>query len=39
LLCPQRLRKLPPQFSWIDQRLVREQHIDRLSHRPFTCFW
>jgi hypothetical protein len=18
---------------------VREQHIDRLSHRPFTCFW
>ena len=32
LLYPQRLRKLPPQFSWIDQRLVREQHIDRLSH-------
>ena len=32
LLCPKRLRQLPPQFSWIDQRLVREQHIDRLSH-------
>jgi len=32
LLYPQRLRRLPPQFSWIDQRLVREQHIDRLSH-------
>lgn len=32
LLRPKRLRKLPAQFSWIDQRLVREQHIDRLSH-------
>jgi len=26
------LRKIPPQFSWIDQRLVREHHIERLSH-------
>ena len=32
VLYPQRLRRLPPQFSWIDQRLVREQHLDRLSH-------
>lgn len=32
LLYPQRLRQLPPQFSWIDQRLVRDEHIDRLSH-------
>jgi hypothetical protein len=32
LLYPQRLRKLPAQFSWIDQRLVRDEHIDRLSH-------
>ena len=24
LLCPQRLRTVPHQFSWIDQRLVRE---------------
>ena len=24
LLCPQRLRQVPRQFSWIDQRLVRE---------------
>jgi len=23
VLCPQRLRRVPPQFSWIDQRLVR----------------
>jgi hypothetical protein len=32
LLDPARLRKIPPQFSWIDQRLVREHHIERLSH-------
>ena len=32
LLDPARLRKIPPQFSWIDQRLVREHHIQRLSH-------
>jgi|SRR5258708_4680792 hypothetical protein len=29
LLCPQRLRRVPHQFSWIDQRLVREGHITR----------
>src|ERR1700732_1892995 len=29
LLCPQRLRTVPHQFSWIDQRLVREGHISR----------
>lgn len=27
-----KLRKLPKQFSWIDQRLVREHYIDDLSH-------
>ncbi len=32
LLDPERLRKIPPQFSWIDQRLVREHYIERLSH-------
>src|ERR1700704_7016114 len=29
LLCPQRLRTVPHQFIWIDQRLVREGHIAR----------
>lgn len=28
VLCVERLRTLPAQFSWIDQRLVRERHID-----------
>ena len=27
LLCPHRLRHVPHQFSWIDQRLVRDRHI------------
>ena len=26
------LRQVPKQFSWVDQRLVREHYIDRLSH-------
>lgn len=29
LLCPERVRKLPPRFSWVDQRLVRDRHIER----------
>jgi hypothetical protein len=29
LLCPQRLRTVPQQFSWIGRRLVRESHIAR----------
>ena len=29
ILCPQRLRRVPAQFSWIDQRLVRHGHITR----------
>jgi len=28
VLCLERLRTLPAQFSWIDQRLVRERHLD-----------
>jgi hypothetical protein len=27
LLCPRRRRKVPAQFSWVDQRLVRDKHI------------
>jgi hypothetical protein len=26
------LRQVPKQFSWVDQRLVRERYIDALSH-------
>jgi hypothetical protein len=31
VLCKQRLRRVPPQFSWIDHRLVRDRHISRCS--------
>lgn len=31
-ICKAKLRHLPSQFSWLDQRLVRERYIDRLSH-------
>ena len=27
-----KLRKVPRQFSWVDQRLVRDRYIDQLSH-------
>jgi hypothetical protein len=29
VLCPERLRQLPPQFSWVDHRLVREHYLER----------
>ena len=38
LLCPQRKRKVPKQFSWLDHRLVREHYIDRLSHRACALY-
>lgn len=28
----ERIRKIPRQFSWIDQRLVRDRHIEQCSH-------
>ena len=28
----QRIRNVPRQFSWIDHRLVRDRHIENLSH-------
>lgn len=32
VLYPERIRKVPEQFSWVDHRLVREGHIELLSH-------
>lgn len=28
---PERLRQIPPQFSWVDHRLVREGYFERCS--------
>ena len=30
--------QFPAQFSWIDHRLVRDQHIDRLSHAAAALY-
>ena len=38
LICPQRLRRVPEQFSWIDQRLVRDRHISRVSHPALALY-
>lgn len=29
VLCPEAVRSLPARFSWVDQRLVRDRHIER----------
>ena len=36
VLCPERLRKVPPQFSWIDHRLVRENYFIRCDHSSWA---
>ncbi len=28
---PERMRRVPARFSWVDQRLVRNRHLDRLD--------
>ena len=33
-----KLRQVPQQFSWVDQRLVRERHIDQLGHAACTLY-
>ena len=38
VLCPERLRKVPPQFSWIDHRLVRDRHISRCSAQALALY-
>ena len=32
------LRQVPKQFSWVDQRLVREHYIDGLSHQACALY-
>jgi len=31
-ICPDRVRRVPKQFSWLDHRLVRDHYIDRCTH-------
>ena len=38
VLCPQRLRKVPAQFSWVDQRLVRQRFIERCEPAAWALY-
>jgi len=37
-ICPDRIRTIPEQFSWLDHRLVRDRHIESLSHEAATLY-
>jgi hypothetical protein len=37
-ICPDRIRSIPAQFSWVDQRLVRDHHIECLSHEAAKLY-
>lgn len=38
LLRPERLRRVPAQFSWIDQRLVREGYLERCDVQALALY-
>lgn len=38
ILCPERLRHVPRQFSWIDHRLVRDRHIQGPSPQALALY-
>jgi hypothetical protein len=38
VLCPARVRKPPPQFSWVDQRLVRERYLERCDANALALY-
>jgi len=38
VLNPERLRKVPSQFSWIDHRLVRENYFVRCDHPAWALY-
>lgn len=37
-ICPNLIRSIPDQFSWVDHRLVRDRHIDHLSHQASALY-
>ena len=38
LLVPSRVRRVPRQFSWVDQRLVRDHHIERCDTSALALY-
>ena len=37
-LCPERIRKPPAGFNWLDHRLVREHYIDKCSNQAAALY-
>ena len=35
---PDLIRSIPDQFSWVDHRVVRDRHIERLSHQASALY-
>src|ERR1022692_1329845 len=38
VLRPERLRRVPTQFSWLDQRLVRDRHLERCDVHALALY-
>ena len=38
ILCAERLRRIPGQFSWIDQRLVRDRYLQQCDHGALALY-
>ncbi len=38
VLRPDRLRRIPPQFSWIDQQLIREGYLQRCNAQALALY-
>lgn len=38
VICPERVRRVPRQFSWIDQRLVWGRYTERLSAEALSLY-
>jgi hypothetical protein len=37
-ICPNRIRQVPKQFSWVDHRLVRDRYLESCSHAAATLY-
>ena len=38
VLCPERVRRIPERFSWVDHRLVRDHHIERCGVEALALY-
>jgi hypothetical protein len=38
LLCPERQRQIPPHFSWVDHRLIRQHRLRDCDHSAWALY-